>query len=146
MKPVVEGMGLDWKTQHRKMTAKFKGMVEMTIPSASSNQTMTCLPLRKLPAWLYLGSSLARSPRDPREGGGLSRKSATKCCGNTGPPVRPIANPSGRLPSPTCRNTVRHGAIKMTADAITVALSVMRKPEPGGKASCDGDGRQHGGW
>ena len=23
MKPVVEGMGLDWKTQHRKMTAKF---------------------------------------------------------------------------------------------------------------------------
>lgn len=53
MKPVVEGMGLDWKTQHRKMTARFKGMVEMTIPSAGGDQLTICLPLRKLPAWLY---------------------------------------------------------------------------------------------
>lgn len=56
MKPVVEGMGLDWKTQHRKMTAKFNScMVEMTtqLPGDTQNRAVTCLPLRKLPAWLY---------------------------------------------------------------------------------------------
>ncbi len=36
MKPIVEGMGLDWKTQHRKLTADKGrwGMVIMTMPSA----------------------------------------------------------------------------------------------------------------
>lgn len=54
MKLVVEGMGLDWKSQHVKLKSKFsKGMVEITIPSAGGNQNMTCLSLRKLPAWLY---------------------------------------------------------------------------------------------
>ncbi len=56
MKPVVEGMGLDWKTQHRKMTAKFNScVVEMTtqLPGDTQNRAVTCLPLRKLPAWLY---------------------------------------------------------------------------------------------
>lgn len=55
MKPVVEGMGLDWKTQHRKMVAKFSCMVEMTIqlPGDTQNRAVTCLSLRKLPAWLY---------------------------------------------------------------------------------------------
>lgn len=54
MKPVVEGMGLAWQGQHAKLTTKFsKGIKEIVIPSAGGNQTMTCLPLRKLPAWLY---------------------------------------------------------------------------------------------
>ncbi len=35
MKPIVEGMGLDWKSQHKKISQRFsKGMVEITIPSA----------------------------------------------------------------------------------------------------------------
>ena len=36
MKPVVEGMGLDWKIQHRKLTDESDrwGMVMMGIPSA----------------------------------------------------------------------------------------------------------------
>lgn len=54
MKPVVEGMGLDWKSQHVKISQRFsKGMVEITIPSKGGDQLMSCLPLRKLPAWLY---------------------------------------------------------------------------------------------
>lgn len=53
MKPIVEGMGLDWKSQHKKISQRFaKGMVEITIPSAGGAQAMICLALRKLAAWL----------------------------------------------------------------------------------------------
>jgi hypothetical protein len=54
MKPIVEGMGLDWKAQYRRLTDDSKrwGMVVMTIPSQSGDQQTCCLPLRKLPGWL----------------------------------------------------------------------------------------------
>ncbi|WP_404770575.1 phage antirepressor N-terminal domain-containing protein, partial [Citrobacter freundii] len=53
MKPIVEGMGMDWKSQHVKLTQRFaKGMVEITIPTAGGIQKMICLALRKLAAWL----------------------------------------------------------------------------------------------
>ncbi|WP_407251647.1 phage antirepressor N-terminal domain-containing protein [Klebsiella oxytoca] len=53
MKPIVEGMGLDWKSQHKKLSQRFKkGMVEITIPSAGGAQAMICLALRKLNGWL----------------------------------------------------------------------------------------------
>lgn len=67
MKPVVEGMGLDWKTQHRKLSSHpvlSKGMVIMTIPaeakgisatempSEGGNQEMACLSLDLLNFWL----------------------------------------------------------------------------------------------
>lgn len=53
MKPIVEGMGLDWKSQHKKISQRFaKGMVEITIPSVGGMQKMICLALRKLAAWL----------------------------------------------------------------------------------------------
>lgn len=54
MKPIVEGMGLDWKTQYRKLVGNGArwGMVKMTIPTAGDIQEMICLPLRKLFAWL----------------------------------------------------------------------------------------------
>ncbi len=56
MKPVVEGMGLDWKSQYRKITNRFKScMVKMTIQLLGDTQKreVIMLPLRKLPAWLY---------------------------------------------------------------------------------------------
>ena len=54
MKTIVEGMGLDWKSQFVKLKQRFvQGMVEITIPTNSGIQTMLCLLLRKLPAWLY---------------------------------------------------------------------------------------------
>lgn len=54
MKPIVEGMGMDWASQFVKLKQRFaKGIVEITIPSNGGLQTMICLLLRKLPAWLY---------------------------------------------------------------------------------------------
>lgn len=54
MKPIVEGMGLDWAAQFTKLKQRFsKAIVEIAIPSNSGIQTMICLLLRKLPAWLY---------------------------------------------------------------------------------------------
>lgn len=55
MKPVVEGIGLDWKTQYRKLLAqadKF-GCGHMTMPSKGGLQQMLCLPLKKLNGWLF---------------------------------------------------------------------------------------------
>lgn len=53
MKPIVEGMGMDWKTQFRKLNQRFsKGMVILPIPSDGGGQEMVCLALRKLAAWL----------------------------------------------------------------------------------------------
>ena len=56
MKLVVEGMGLDWKSQYRKIAKKFKTcMGKMTIQLFGDSQSreVVMLPLRKLPAWLY---------------------------------------------------------------------------------------------
>lgn len=55
MKPVVENIGLDWKSQHAKLVTKFSStMVEITtVAEDGKNRSMFCLPLRKIPAWLY---------------------------------------------------------------------------------------------
>lgn len=55
MKPVVGNMGLDWKSQHAKLGEKFGSvMAEITTTGVDGKQYgMTCLPLRKLAAWLY---------------------------------------------------------------------------------------------
>jgi hypothetical protein len=55
MKPVVDGMGLDWKSQHAKLTAgRFSStMVMITMVAEDGHRRkMSCLPLRKLPGWL----------------------------------------------------------------------------------------------
>ncbi|WP_392559794.1 phage antirepressor N-terminal domain-containing protein [Orbus mooreae] len=55
MKPIVDGMGLDWGAQFTKIKNKFNSTIaEITIvASDGKNRMMSCLPLRKLPAWLY---------------------------------------------------------------------------------------------
>lgn len=64
MKPIVENMGLDWKAQHSKITAKFEATMVMitTVAEDGRQRDMACLPLRKLPAWLY---SIHRSKVKP---------------------------------------------------------------------------------
>jgi len=55
MKPLVEGMGLAWEAQHRKLTSHpvlGKGITEITIPSAGGPQAYTALPLSRLNFWL----------------------------------------------------------------------------------------------
>ncbi len=54
MKPVVEGMGLDWASQFTKIKTRFsKGIVEITIPTKGGEQSMTCLAFRKFAGWLH---------------------------------------------------------------------------------------------
>jgi len=55
MRSIVENMGLAWQVQHRKINERFCSVVtEMVTTGADGKQYgMTCLPLRKLAAWLY---------------------------------------------------------------------------------------------
>lgn len=55
MRPLVNAMGLDWRSQHVKITEKFRStVVEITtVAEDGKPRTMICLPLRKLPGWLY---------------------------------------------------------------------------------------------
>ncbi|MDF7321422.1 phage antirepressor N-terminal domain-containing protein [Proteus mirabilis] len=54
MKPIIEGMGLDWASQFTKLKKRFsKGIVEIAIPSKGGEQSMICLSMHKLTGWLY---------------------------------------------------------------------------------------------
>jgi hypothetical protein len=55
LKPICQRLGLDWITQFKRlrMAQSRLGIVHMPIPSAGGTQETTCIPLRKLPAWLY---------------------------------------------------------------------------------------------
>lgn len=55
MKPVVENMGLLWHGQHTKLTDKFASTIQIIcmVADDGKQREMVCLPLRKLPAWLY---------------------------------------------------------------------------------------------
>lgn len=125
MKPVVEGMGLAWQVQHRKLASKFgKGIIEMVIPSAGGKQTMTCLPLRKLPAWLYSIQPGKVAP-EIREKVVAYQEECDEVLWQywtTGKADRQSVKKAAKSYLPEYRQA---RAIKMTADAITVALSVM---------------------
>lgn len=56
MKPIVEGMGLDWAAQFTKLKTNEKRFcvaeIAMQVPSDFQRRNVVCLPLRKLPGWL----------------------------------------------------------------------------------------------
>jgi hypothetical protein len=54
MKPIVEGMGLNWPGQYEKLKVDRArwGIRVIHIPSGGGPQDALCLPLRKLPGWL----------------------------------------------------------------------------------------------
>jgi hypothetical protein len=55
MRPLVEGMGLDWKTQFRKLQGHpvlNEGVGIMTIPSLGGSQESVALPLNRVNYWL----------------------------------------------------------------------------------------------
>lgn len=53
MKPIIEGMGMNWASQFTKLKKRFaKGIAEIAIPSKGGEQSMLCLALRKLAGWL----------------------------------------------------------------------------------------------
>lgn len=55
MKPIVANMGMDWPTQYVKLTERFSSTIGEipTVGEDGKTRSMICLPLRKLPAWLY---------------------------------------------------------------------------------------------
>lgn len=56
MRPVVEGMGLDWASQYTKIKHRFGtsvAMITMQLPSDVQRREVVCLSLRKLPGWLH---------------------------------------------------------------------------------------------
>lgn len=55
MRPIVINMGLDWNGQRIKLLEKFGSTVEeiSTVAEDGKLRGMVCLPLKKLPAWLY---------------------------------------------------------------------------------------------
>ena len=55
MKPIVENIGLAWQSQHAKLSEKFGSTITIIVMVAEDGKPreMACLPLRKLPAWLY---------------------------------------------------------------------------------------------
>lgn len=55
MRPIVDGMGLDWKSQHVKLVSSERFcVVEITtqIPGDDQGRAVICMPVRKLPGWL----------------------------------------------------------------------------------------------
>lgn len=55
MRPIVTNMGLAWNSQFTKINERFDSTVMeiITVAEDGKPRSMTCLPLRKLPAWLY---------------------------------------------------------------------------------------------
>ena len=56
MKPVVEGMGLDWASQFTKIKQRFKScvaIITMQLPGDNQRREVVCLNLRKLAGWLH---------------------------------------------------------------------------------------------
>lgn len=55
MKRIVTNLGLDWRGQQAKLTAKFGSVMEEISTTGADGKvySMVCLPLRKLAAWLY---------------------------------------------------------------------------------------------
>lgn len=64
MKPVVANMGLIWAAQYVKLQDKFGATISEieTVADDGRLRSMTCLPLRKLAAWLYSISPNKVSP------------------------------------------------------------------------------------
>lgn len=50
MRPIVEGMGLAWQSQHEKLKQRFSSTITeiVTVAQDGKSRTMTCLPLKKL--------------------------------------------------------------------------------------------------
>lgn len=69
VKPICENLGLDWKSQHRRIAKSpilKEGVVIMTIPSVNGKQDTTCLPLELIPGWLF-GVEVGRARPEIRE-------------------------------------------------------------------------------
>lgn len=65
MRPIVEGMGMDWSSQRAKIAQRFKTtMVNIaTVANDGKARKMICLPLHKIAGWLYTISPNKVAPK-----------------------------------------------------------------------------------
>lgn len=65
MREIVEGIGLDWKGQHKKLmeqSEKFNCGHITTVAKDGKNREMLCIPIKKLNGWLFgLNSNKVRA-------------------------------------------------------------------------------------
>lgn len=54
MRPIVEGMGLTWQSQHEKLKQRFSSVITEIVTTGKDGKqyNMVCLPIRKLFGWL----------------------------------------------------------------------------------------------
>lgn len=55
MRPIIDGMGMDWASQFTKLKQRFKSSVvkiTMQLPGDNQRREVICLAMRKLAAWL----------------------------------------------------------------------------------------------
>lgn len=63
MKPIVEGMGIDWRGQQAKIrSSKRYGDITLPMQTTSGIQEMVCMPLTKLNGWLFSVNSAKVKP------------------------------------------------------------------------------------
>jgi len=60
MKPIVEGIGLDWRSQGRKITSNPAWVIPLQ--TTGGIQKMLCIPMEKLNAWRFSINSLKTKP------------------------------------------------------------------------------------
>lgn len=56
MKPIIEGMGMDWASQFTKLKQRFQTSIvkiTMQLPGDNQRRDIICLALRKLAGWLH---------------------------------------------------------------------------------------------
>lgn len=55
MKPIATNMGLSWQGQHEKLVERFASVIREIVTTGGDGKqyAMICMPLKKLPAWLY---------------------------------------------------------------------------------------------
>lgn len=55
MKPIATNMGLSWQGQHEKLAERFASVIKEIVTTGGDGKqyAMICMPLKKLPAWLY---------------------------------------------------------------------------------------------
>lgn len=98
MRPIVEGMGMDWAGQQRKLKDRFASTVDIlsTVADDGRKRAMLCLPLQQLPAWLNtIHPEKVAAPLSATTSAATSGN-VTRCCGNTGRRARHDGRTSAR--------------------------------------------------
>lgn len=79
VKPIIEGLGLDWSTQLKKLRKDpALSMAEMTIPTLSGVQDTLCIPLEQVPGMLMLIKPSQKMASEIQEKLTLYRREAFK--------------------------------------------------------------------